>query len=251
MQSSGITTSPSAAGEGLPASSYPKPEVREGRTQGSSQPVAGSTRHVPYFARGRLLDPLTAFQAPQVRSRPGRSLAYVIGLRPEWESIEMDNGDGPGPANEDIEDPHPHGEADQPLTPMQQAVVDEVSRGQEALGHEMFWRRLGTADLVTGGIGGWAVDNAIGDISASAVAESNRAASSLAVTLGSQPLGEELHVPAGGPPTPEEVHEAEMNPWPHHNMAETIEHNRQLRASESLQDPSSDESGPSGSSGSL
>jgi hypothetical protein len=21
-----------------------------------------------------------------------------------------------------------------------------------------------------------------------------------------------------------------MNPWPHHNMAETIEHNRQLRA---------------------
>ena len=42
-------------------------------------------------------------------------------------------------------------------------------------------------------------------------------------------LDAEPHFPAGGPPTPEEVHEAEINPWPHHGMAETIEHNRQLR----------------------
>jgi hypothetical protein len=33
---------------------------------------------------------------------------------------------------------------------------------------------------------------------------------------------------AGGPPTREEVYEAEMHPWPHHGMAETIEHNRGL-----------------------
>ena len=62
------------------------------------------------------------------------------------------------------------------------------------------------------------------------VSESERQAEFLVGTLNSKPLGEELNVPAGGPPTPEEVHEAEMNPWPHHNMAETIERNRGLRS---------------------
>ncbi len=52
----------------------------------------------------------------------------------------------------------------------------------------------------------------------------------------------EPHVPAGGPPTREEVYEAEMHPWPHHGMAETIKHNRELR-----KDPgdSGPQSGPS------
>jgi hypothetical protein len=31
-----------------------------------------------------------------------------------------------------------------------------------------------------------------------------------------------IAVPAGGPLTPEEIHEAEMHPWPGHSMEETV-----------------------------
>ena len=37
---------------------------------------------------------------------------------------------------------------------------------------------------------------------------------------------EEAQTPLNPPPTPEEVHEAEMNPWPGHTMRETILRNR-------------------------
>jgi hypothetical protein len=119
---------------------------------------------------------------------------------------------------------------DAPLTPVQQAVVDEIAEGQRALGHEMRWRRLSHIDLFEGGagIGPSLIDSALASRAAGQVDETERQAEVLAGI--SDPVVDTVpHFPKGGPPTPEEVHEAEMNPWPHHNMAETIEHNRQLR----------------------
>jgi hypothetical protein len=118
------------------------------------------------------------------------------------------------------------------LTPVQQAVVNEVAAGQRELGHEMRWRRRSALDLFAGGGGGGVlgsvVDSAFASQDAKQVAASERDAQILAGTVEPGPDADP-HFPAGGPPTPEEVHEAEMNPWPHHGMAETIEHNRQLR----------------------
>jgi hypothetical protein len=124
----------------------------------------------------------------------------------------------------------PAGDDDAPLTPVQQAVVNEVAEGQRALGHEMRWRRRSAFDLSggAGGVLGSVVDNALASQDANQVAASERAAQILAGTVDPGPDAEP-RFPAGGPPTPEEVHEAEMNPWPHHGMAETIEHNRQQR----------------------
>lgn len=119
---------------------------------------------------------------------------------------------------------------DAPLTAVQQAVVNEVAEGQRALGHEMQWRRRSTLNLFdgAGGVTASVIDSALASEDAKRVTESEREAQFIAGTLDSVP-DPEPHFPAGGPPTPEEVHEAEMNPWPHHGMAETIERNRQLR----------------------
>jgi hypothetical protein len=119
---------------------------------------------------------------------------------------------------------------DAPLTALQQAVVNEVAEGQRALGREMRWRRrAGLSLLGAGGITGYEIDSALASRTAEQVSASEHEAEFLAGTSNSVAALEEPHVPSGGPPTPEEVHEAEMNPWPHHGMAETIEHNRQLR----------------------
>jgi hypothetical protein len=119
---------------------------------------------------------------------------------------------------------------DAPLTPLQQAVVDEVAEGQHALGREMRWKRgSGLSLLGPGGIVGYEIDSALAARAAKQVSASEREAEFLAGIKNSEAADEEPHVPAGGPPTLEEVHEAEMHPWPHHGMAETIEHNRQLR----------------------
>jgi hypothetical protein len=144
--------------------------------------------------------------------------------------------DGPGwalPRSEKA--PQPQGASptasddDAPLTPLQQAVIEQVTEGQRALKREVRWRRRGVLSFFEGGgITGNVIDNAVADSAAKHVSEAERQAEFLVGDLNSKPLGEELHVPAGGPPTPEEVHEAEMNPWPHHNMAETIERNRGL-----------------------
>jgi hypothetical protein len=40
----------------------------------------------------------------------------------------------------------------------------------------------------------------------------------------------QIAVPEGGPLTPEEIHEAEMNPWPGHSMEETVARMRSERA---------------------
>jgi hypothetical protein len=121
------------------------------------------------------------------------------------------------------------GQQDAPLTPLQQAVVEEVAEGQRALGREMRWSRASRwQPFSPGGVIGSSIDSALASRAARDVGESERRAEFLAgpPVPGSD---EVLHVPAGGPPTPDEVHEAEMHPWPHHGMADTIERNRQLR----------------------
>jgi hypothetical protein len=153
---------------------------------------------------------------------------------------EMDRQDGSDDApgwglpSPDPETPAPvslAGDDDAALTPVQQAVVSEVAEGQRALGHEMQWRRRSALDLFggVGGIAGSEVDSVLASQDAKRVAASEREAQILAGTVEPAPDAEP-RFPAGGPPTPEEVHEAEMNPWPHHGMAETIDHNRQQRA---------------------
>jgi hypothetical protein len=122
------------------------------------------------------------------------------------------------------------GDDSAPLTPIQQAVVSEVAEGQRALGNEMRWKRRSRLDLLGGfggGIVGLGVDSVLASKAASQVSESELAAQ-LLVGASDTDHEAEPYLPSGGPPTPEEVHEAEMHPWPHHGMAETIEHNRQL-----------------------
>jgi hypothetical protein len=117
-----------------------------------------------------------------------------------------------------------------PLTPLQQAVISEVADGQHALGNEMRWKRRSRLDLlggIGGGIVGLGVDSVLASKAARQVSESERAAQFL-VDTPQTGQDAEPNFPSGGPPTPEEVHDAEMHPWPHHGMAETIEHNRQL-----------------------
>jgi hypothetical protein len=133
--------------------------------------------------------------------------------------------------------PGPPGVDDAPLTPLQQAVVDEVAKGQHALGIEERWARRSSIALDGGlyndGLGGSftnaAVDNLLAQHADDQIDDAQRAAE-LAAAQSAAPAGADPHFPAGGPPTPEEIHEAEMHPWPHHGMAETIEHNRELRA---------------------
>ncbi|MGO9342892.1 MAG: hypothetical protein ACLP6E_10290 [Acidimicrobiales bacterium] len=143
---------------------------------------------------------------------------------------EADDAPGWGLPSQAPEVAPPIGGADDdaPLTPVQQAVVSEVAEGQRALGHEMRWRRRADVDLWEGGAGASVIDSALASRSARQVDDSEREAQLLSGMR--DPIANaEPHFPAGGPPTQEEVHEAEMNPWPHHGMAETIEHNRQLR----------------------
>jgi hypothetical protein len=127
---------------------------------------------------------------------------------------------------------------DAPLTPLQEAVVQDIAQGQhelqsaERFDHPLRWNQAGFG-LAGGGMFG-ALGRAVGAEKMQAVSDSDDEALFLAQQArGGDPASSRHVVPDGGPPTPEEVHQAEMNPWPHHNMAETIEHNRQMRAGSS------------------
>jgi hypothetical protein len=50
----------------------------------------------------------------------------------------------------------------------------------------------------------------------------------------------EIAVPPGGPLTPEEIHEAEMHPWPGHSMEETV---ARMRSGEAGQGEAEGETG--------
>jgi hypothetical protein len=128
---------------------------------------------------------------------------------------------------------------------MQQAVIDHISKAQHQLGRTERLTRASRWGLWGTGLGASSVfgasDRGGADLHMQRVSEEDDEALFLAEqTHADDPSGPRHIVPEGGPPTPEEVHEAEMNPWPHHNMAETIEHNRQLRA------PGQPDGGPTG-----
>jgi hypothetical protein len=124
------------------------------------------------------------------------------------------------------------------LTPLQEAVVQDIAQGQHELkSADRFDRPLRLypdgIGLAGGGMLG-ALGRAVGAEKMQRVSDSDDEALFLAQQAGdADPVSLRHVVPDGGPPTAEEVHEAEMNPWPHHNMAETIEHNRQMRVGSS------------------
>src|SRR5271157_1749469 len=137
------------------------------------------------------------------------------------------------------------GDNDAPLTEVQREVVDDVAKAQRELGTEERWRRASTRDLLGGGFDGGMfageIDSALASQAERRATDSEREAQLLVGTSDSG-SDAEPHFPAGGPPTREEVYEAEMHPWPHHGMAETIEHNRELREASGDSGP---QSGPS------
>ncbi len=114
------------------------------------------------------------------------------------------------------------GDNDVPLTEVQREVVDEVTEAQRELGTEERWRRASTRDLLGGGFGGGMfageIDSALASQAERRATASEREAQLLVGTSDSGPDAEP-HVPAGGPPTREEIYEAEMHPgrtkgWP-------------------------------------
>jgi hypothetical protein len=118
---------------------------------------------------------------------------------------------------------------------LQQAVVQDIAQGQQELKSAERFDRPSTWNVNQFGLEGAGLMGALGRAVTAekmqAVSDSDDEALFLAEQArGGEPDSSRHVVPDGGPPTPEEVHEAEMNPWPHHNMAETIEHNRQMRA---------------------
>lgn len=127
-----------------------------------------------------------------------------------------------------------------PLTEAQLAVVEKVAEAQRALGKEEKWRRAFKWDVILGIFGGVGsvlmrpVDAFLAARAEGKARDAEREAEFLVdlsapKTVAQSEPKDEFHVLAGGPPTREEVYEAEMHPWPHHGMAETIEHNRELR----------------------
>ena len=153
------------------------------------------------------------------------------GTGPQGENEDAPGWGLPSAGPEPTGTPKSAGDDDAPLTALQQAVVNEVAEGQRALGDEMKWSRRSRLDLIggyRGGLVGSEVDSVLASQAARRVSECELEAQFLAGATDAV-SDTEPHFPAGGPPTPEEVHEAEMHPWPHHGMAETIEHNRALR----------------------
>lgn len=139
------------------------------------------------------------------------------------------------------------GEHQPPLTDVQREVVDKVAEAQRELGRAEKWRKASRWDLLGGLFGGLfgglasKLDSLRASNAEMRATDAEREALFLATSTDPGPDAEpQPHVPAGGPPTREEIYEAEMHPWPHHGMAETIEHNRGLREDPGGSEPRSD-----------
>ncbi len=138
-----------------------------------------------------------------------------------------------------------------PLTAAQREVVEKVAEAQRALGSEARWRRASRWGLlggIFGGVGGAFSSKLDALLAARAemrARDAEREAEFLAELSAPRPVADtrpddQPRALAGGPPTREEVYEAEMHPWLHHGMAETIEHNRALRKDPGDPQPPSD-----------
>lgn len=142
------------------------------------------------------------------------------------------------------------GEDEPPLTEMQREVIEKIAEAQRALRKEEKWRKASRWDLLGGifGAGGVltsTIDSLLASRAEGRAREAEREAQFLAEasvprTVADTGPDEEPHAPAGGPPTREEIYDAEMHPWLHHGMAETIEHNRGLRKDPVDPQPQSD-----------
>lgn len=135
------------------------------------------------------------------------------------------------------------------LTELQREIVAEVAEAQRELGKEEKWRKASRWDLLGGlfGVGGMLaskIDSLFASNAEMRADDAEREAQFLAGATDPKPDAEaQPHVLAGGPPTREEIYEAELHPWPHHGMAETIEHNRGLREDPGDSQPQSDPPG--------
>ena len=138
------------------------------------------------------------------------------------------------------------GEHEPPLTELQREVVADVAEAQRQLTKSAKWRRASRWDLLGGlfGVGGVfasKMDTLLASNAEMRATDAEREAQFLAGTT--QPKPDATPPPrvlTGGPPTRDEIYEAEMHPWPHHGMAETIEHNRELREDRSETRPQGD-----------
>jgi hypothetical protein len=184
---------------------------------------------------------MTAADDDQTDSGPGFALPHEAGESSVPEPTNIDPGTSSAPQSDSEETP---------LTETQQAVVDHISGAQQQLGKADRFRNTPGLGLWGSGVGAGFVLGAIDrDLHMHRVSDEDDAALFLAEQTHAGDSGSPRHVvPDGGPPTPEEVHEAEMNPWPHHNMAETIEHNRQLRSSGQAEPGAVGNSGSAGNS---
>jgi hypothetical protein len=126
-----------------------------------------------------------------------------------------------------------------PLTEVQREVIEKVAEAQRELGKEEKWRKASRWDLLggifsVGGVFTSKIDSFLASRAEMRARDAEREARFLAETAVPRPVAETRHdeasrALAGGPPTREEIYEAEMHPWPHHGMADTIEHHRGLR----------------------
>lgn len=123
-----------------------------------------------------------------------------------------------------------------PLTEVQREVIEEIAEAQHEHGKADKWRRAFKWDLLGGTFGALMrpIDAFLASRAQMRARDAEREAQFLAESSVPKTVADpvddgEPRALAGGPPTREEVYEAEMHPWRHHGMAETIEHNRGLR----------------------
>lgn len=153
--------------------------------------------------------------------------------------VEPVDAPGWGLPTPDPKSPTAAGKGEPPLTEVQREVIDKIAEAQRALGSEEKWRRASRWDLLggifsVGGVLSSKIDSLLASFAEMRARDAEREAEFLAETSVPRTVAEsgpdeEPHALAGGPPTREEIYEAEMHPWPHHGMAETIEHLRGLR----------------------
>ena len=142
------------------------------------------------------------------------------------------------------------GKGNPPLTELQREVIEKIAEAQRALGKEEKWRKASRWDLLGGffGVGGVLmskIDALLASRAEMRARDAEREAQFMAEasrprTVPDAAPDEEPRALAGGPPTRDEIYEAEMHPWLHHGMAETIEHNRGLREDPVDPQPQSD-----------
>lgn len=162
------------------------------------------------------------------------------GINHDDEPVDAPGWGLPTPDPKSISPAGATGKGESPLTEVQREVIEKVAEAQRALGSEEKWRKASRWDLLggilsVGGVFASKIDSLLALRAEMRARDAEREAQFLAETSRPRTVAdtagpdEEPRALAGGPPTREEIYAAEMHPWLHHGMAETIEHNRGLR----------------------